>query len=114
MQPDFKLFENDQKAFDSVEKLKRSGVDTDNIYVLSHDKDHTKRVKKETEAEKIGVSETGLGTATKNVFRKTGDALRSKMNEIGIDKPKAGELEEELDEGKVLVIVTNQEEKVKF
>lgn len=44
---------------------------------------------------------------------KKGDKLRSKMMEIGFDSDKAGELEEELDKGKSLLVVTNQD-KVEF
>ncbi|MFC5713630.1 general stress protein [Thalassorhabdus alkalitolerans] len=114
MEPNYKLFENDQNVIDTIEELKSNGVSDDDIFVLSHDRGHTKRMKKETDASKIGPSVTGLGTSTKNVFRKAGDALRSKMAEIGIEESKAAELEEELDEGKVLVVVTNQEDNVKL
>ncbi|UTR12047.1 general stress protein [Evansella sp. LMS18] len=111
--PKFKVFHNDETLSESISKLRKDGVRDDDIYVLSHDNDHERRTRKETDANKIGVSETGVGTAVKNVFRSKGDKLRSKMMEIGFDSDKAGELEEELDKGKSLLVVTNQD-KVEF
>ncbi|MFB5664269.1 general stress protein [Alteribacillus sp. HJP-4] len=72
-----------------------------------------RRTKKKTDANKVGVKVTGIGTATKNIFRGKSDKLVSKMKEIGFDQSKAQKLEEELDKGKTLLIVTNQD-KVEF
>lgn len=68
--PKFKVFHNDETLSESISKLRKDGVRDDDIYVLSHDNDHERRTRKETDANKIGVSETGVGTAVKNVFRK--------------------------------------------
>ncbi|MCE7793938.1 general stress protein [Salipaludibacillus sp. CUR1] len=111
--PKFKLFHNDETLSESVGKLRKDGVRDDDIYVISHDNDHERRTRKSTDANKVGVSEVGAGTALKNVFRNKGDKLRSKMKEIGIDADKAEDLEEELDKGKTLLVVTNQD-KVEF
>lgn len=113
MDPKYKLFHNDQTLNESISNLRKDGVSDDDIYVLSHDNDHVRRTRKSTDANKIGVSETGAGTALKNVFRSKGDKLRTKMKEMGISSDKAEDLEEELDKGKSLLIVTNQD-KVDF
>ncbi|WP_257351715.1 general stress protein [Pseudalkalibacillus decolorationis] len=113
MKPKFKIFHNDESLSESIDKLRKDGIRDDDIYILAHDNDHVRRTKKETDANKIGVKVTGVGTATKNVFRSKDEKLRSKMREIGFDSSKAEKLEEELDKGKMLLVVTNQDE-VKF
>ncbi|KZZ83488.1 MULTISPECIES: general stress protein [Bacillaceae] len=110
MSPKFKLFHNDEHLKESIDKIRKDGVRDEDIYILSHDNDHVRRSRKETDANKVGVKVTGLGTATKNIFRSKDDKLVVKMQKIGFDTKKAEELEEELDKGKVLLIVTNQDE----
>ncbi|UOR13532.1 general stress protein [Halobacillus amylolyticus] len=108
--PKFKVFHNDEQLSESIDKLRNNGIRDEDIYILAHDNDHDRRARKETDANKIGVKVTGMGTAMKNVFRGKGDKLRSKMKEIGFDASKAEQLEEELDKGKTLLVVTNQDE----
>lgn len=52
-----------------VYKFQSEGYSKDNIYVLTHDKDRTKRIVDHTDAENIGVAEEGFGTAIANIFR---------------------------------------------
>jgi hypothetical protein len=113
MDPKYKLFHNDETLSKSIGKLRKDGIRDDDIYVLNSDYGHARRNRKSTDANKIGVSEQGLGTSLKNIFRGKGDTLQTKMKEIGISADKAAELEEELDKGKTLLVVTNQE-KVDF
>ncbi|PPA71022.1 general stress protein [Jeotgalibacillus proteolyticus] len=113
MKPKFKVFHNDESLDQTIGKLRKDGVRDEDIYVLSHDNDHVRRNRKGNDANKVGVSETGVGTALKNVFRSKDDKLVSKMEEMGFETDKAEELEEELDKGKTLLIVANQE-KVEF
>ncbi|WP_100012447.1 general stress protein [Lentibacillus sediminis] len=113
MEPKYKIFHDDDQLSESIDKLRNDGTPDDDIYLLAHDNDHDRRARKETDANKIGVKVTGIGTATKNIFRGKGDTLRSKMEEIGFDKSKAEQLKVELDKGKSLLVVTNQD-KVEF
>lgn len=110
MKPKFKIFHNDETLSESIDKLRNNGIRDEDIYILAHDNDHDRRERKETDANKIGVNVTGVGTAFKNVFRSKGDKLRTKMEEIGFEQSKAEELEEELDKGKTLLVVKNQDE----
>ncbi|MDR0136586.1 general stress protein [Metabacillus idriensis] len=110
MKPKFKVFHDDEQLSKSIDTLRHDGIRDDDIYILSHDNDHVRRDRKETDANKIGVGVTGVGTAIKNVFRSKGDKLRVKMEEIGFEKEMAEKLEEELDKGKTLLIVRNQDE----
>ena len=100
-----KEFYNDQEAIKAIELLKTKGVDTDNIFVITHDGDRTSRVADQADAKTVGVTEQGFGTAVKNVFRNTGDELRAKFEELGFPQEKANELEEKLDEGKIIVVI---------
>ncbi|ASN03776.1 general stress protein [Virgibacillus necropolis] len=113
MEPKYKIFHDDDQLSETIDKLRNNGIREEDIFVLAHDNDHDRRNRKETDANKMGVKVTGFGTATKNVFRSKGDKLRSKMKEIGFDASMAEKLEEELDKGKSLLVVTNQD-KVSF
>ncbi|MBM7635182.1 general stress protein [Geomicrobium sediminis] len=102
--PVFKEFMNDDEAVKAVNELKTQ-VDEDNIYILTHDDDHTKRVANRADANKVGASETGITTSVKNVFRKKGDELRAKFEELGFSETESNNLESELDKGAVIVVV---------
>jgi hypothetical protein len=110
LNPIFKIFHNDEHLSESIDKLRKNGVNEDDIYMLAHDNDHDRRARKSNDSNKIGVSVTGIGTATKNIFRGKSDKLISKMKEIGFEQSKAQKLEEELDKGKTLLVVKNQDE----
>jgi hypothetical protein len=110
LNPIFKIFHNDEHLSESIDKLRKNGVNEDDIYMLAHDNDHDRRARKSNDSNKIGVSVTGVGTATKNIFRGKSDKLISKMKEIGFEQSKAQKLEEELDKGKTLLVVKNQDE----
>lgn len=113
MEPKYKIFHSDDHLSESIDKLRNDGIQDDDIYILAHDNDHDRRNRKETDANKIGAKVTGVGTAMKNVFRGKGDTLRSKTDKIGFDKSKAEQLKVELNKGKSLLVVTNQD-KVEF
>ncbi|MNZ64383.1 General stress protein 17M [compost metagenome] len=87
-----------------VYKFQSEGYPQDRIFVLTHDKDRTKRIAEHTDAEKIGVAEEGLGTAIANIFRSHGEELRAKMRSLGISEMDAERLEREMDQDKILVI----------
>jgi hypothetical protein len=78
------------------------------VYVLAHDAGVTDEVADRSDAEKIDVDETGLGTAMKNMFRGKGDRLRAKMEEIGLSSVEAVAYEQRLDAGKILLIFKNE------
>ncbi|MBH5319947.1 general stress protein [Paenibacillus sp. GSMTC-2017] len=87
-----------------VMQFRREGYIEDRIFVLTHDKTRTKRIAERTDAEQIGISEEGLGTAIANLFRSTGDELRAKMRSLGISKEEADRLEGEMDHDRIVVI----------
>ncbi|MCY8231390.1 general stress protein [Priestia endophytica] len=104
MKPVVREYTNDELLKEDVKKLQVQG-----IYVLSHDDERTNRVANNADANTIGIKEMGLGTAASNLFNKKGDELRHKLSEVGLSKTEAEMYEEKLDQGKVLVIITNNE-----
>ncbi|WP_026570550.1 MULTISPECIES: general stress protein [Sediminibacillus] len=107
MSPFIRKYTNDEQLQQDVNKLSQKGIDKDNVYVLAHDSDRTKRVADNADANTIGLNEMNLKSAVGNMFNKKGDELRTKLKEVGLSDVEANNYEEELDEGKVLLVVTN-------
>ncbi|SDJ10815.1 general stress protein [Natribacillus halophilus] len=104
MAPIYREFMNDNEVVAAVERIKGE-VSEDNIYVLSHDRSHTSHVAERADANTVGMSETGFGVQVKNVFRKKGDELRAKFEELGFSAGEADTLEAKLDKGAVVVVI---------
>lgn len=107
MKPIAKEFQDDQELINEVNMQSEKGVSKDNLYVVSHDNDRTDRVAKQVNGNEIGIKEEGLKIAIGNLFHKKGDELRAKFQGIGFSAKEADELEEKLDHGKILLIITN-------
>lgn len=105
MKPIVKEFQDDTLLMQEVKIQANNGVSKENLYVISHDDDRTDRVASKVNANEVGVDEQGLGKAVGNIFRKKGDELRNKFQELGFDQSEASELEEKLDHGKILLMI---------
>lgn len=105
MKPMVKEFQDDTELMKEVKSQAANGVKKENLYVISHDDDRTDRVASKVNANEVDAEEEGLGTAVGNVFRKKGDELRAKFEELGFDQTEAGQLEEKLDHGKILLVI---------
>lgn len=105
MKPTYKEFQNDEQVVGAVQELKTRGVHENDIYVITHDDDRTKRVADNADANTVGAGEVGLDTYVKNVFRSKGDELRAQFEELGFTTGEAEQLEEKLDHGKVILVV---------
>ncbi|WP_223703043.1 general stress protein [Sutcliffiella deserti] len=105
MKPVYKEFDNDEQVVGAVQELKTKGVNENDIYVITHDDDRTKRVADKSDANTVGAGEVGLDTYVKNVFRSKGDELRAQFVELGFTEPESEQLEEKLDLGKVILVV---------
>jgi Heat induced stress protein YflT len=110
MKPYIEEFQNEDKLKQTVTNLKNKGVQANDLYVLTHDDERTKRISDKAETNVIGIEETGLNHAVENFFSKKGDELRNQLHEIGFSEEEAKSYEEKLDEGKALLIVTNAEQ----
>jgi hypothetical protein len=82
MHPLYKEFQNDQEVVDAVTEIKEKGVSEDDVYILTHDEERTKRVADNADANTVGTADMNFGTAAKNVFRKKGDELRANFDEL--------------------------------
>lgn len=107
MKPIVKEFQDDMALVQEVEAQAAQGVAKEHLYIVSHDDDRTKRIADKVNANEIGVKEEGLKVALENMFNKKGDELRNKFQEIGFSEVEAGELEEKLDHGKILLLINN-------
>lgn len=107
MKPVVKEFKDDTALINEVKSLAAKGVSKDDLFVLSHDDDRTKRVAESADASKIGISEVGFETYVSNIFSKKGDQLRAQMEELGFSSFEAENYEERLDHGAILLINTN-------
>ncbi|UJL47765.1 general stress protein [Virgibacillus sp. NKC19-16] len=109
MKPFIKGYFNDEHLKTDVSILKDKGIDKDDVYILSHDDDRTDRVAGGADANTIGLSEMDFKEAVGNMFNSKGDELRTKLEEMGFTQAEAENHEEEMDEGKIFLIVTNNE-----
>jgi len=101
-------YENEQEVVMKVKELELQGIHQDYIYVLTHEKHLTKKIADDTNTNTIGVKEQGLGTSIINFFSKKGDELRNQMEEMGLSKEEANLYEEKLDQGRILLLVTDE------
>src|SRR5699024_12053296 len=109
LKPYLKEYTNDEKLQDDVKLLVNRGIDKEDIYILSHDDERTNRIASNADANTIGLSEMDFGVAVENLFNKKGDELRNKLQEIGFSELESESLEEDLDEGKILLMITNHD-----
>ncbi len=110
MKPFVREYTNDETVKEDVQKLSNHGVDSNSIYLMTHDDDRTERLAGNTDASTVGMKETGVGEAVSNMFNKKGDELRNKLQDLGFSASEAETYEERLDEGKVLLIVTDTQD----
>lgn len=96
------------EVLNEIKAFEFSGVQPDQMYVLAHEQDQTNEMADQFGINTIGLKEEGVGTALKNLFEGRGDALRSKMQEMGLTKEEADVYEMKLDHGKILLFVENR------
>ena len=104
-----KEYTNEDYFIKDVQLLETKGIDLENIYVLTHDRDRTHRLAEQAEINTIGVNEMGVGNAVSSMFKSEGDELRNKLKEMGLTESEATILEKELDKGKVIMMVQSNE-----
>ena len=96
--------ENAVQAKSEIEKLESQGYSKDDIYVFAHDKKRSDDITDALDTEKVGIKEQGFLDSMKNMFTSRGDELRTKMEAAGLTKEEAASAEEELDQGKLVLI----------
>lgn len=106
MAPFIKEYQDDEQIQNAIKTLKSNDIDQENIYVICHDDDRTKRIVDNAGANTIGLSEQGFADAVKTTFEKQGDELRNKLQNVGFSSDEASKYEAEMDKGAVFLIVT--------
>ncbi|MDG0823329.1 MAG: general stress protein [Staphylococcus equorum] len=104
MTPIVKAYSNDEDIEININTLKDQKINAKDIYVLSHDADHTARIVKNTEVSGIDYNRSDVGEKEP----KQGDQLRDKLQILGVSESDAQDYEELMDQGNVLLIVTDQ------
>ena len=89
---------------DKIEELKEQGYSKETTYVLSYEKARAEAMADHTEISNIGIIEEGIITSMANLFRSRSEELIAKMRSLGIAKPIAEHLEQQLSEGRMVII----------
>lgn len=104
MRPNVEEFQDDTEMMATVRQHAAKGVSKNDLYVVSHDDDRTDRVAGAVNANEPDDLSELVGTW----YNQKGDELRAIFEEFGFDEIEAGNLEEKLDHGKIVLLVDNQ------
>lgn len=96
--------ENAVQAKEEIEKLETQGYSRDDIYIFAHNKKRNKDITDALDTEEVGMKENGILSSMKNMVSSRGDELRNKMEAAGLSSEEASDAEEELDQGKLILI----------
>lgn len=99
-----KILENGLEAKKAIEELTMQGFEKDDIYLFTHNKKLSEDLADSMNISNVGVAEQGFFGSIANAFRTRGDELRSKFESLGLSTAKAEHYEEELDQGRYVVI----------
>ncbi|WP_127588563.1 general stress protein [Paenibacillus koleovorans] len=91
-------------AQNKIRQYNSEGFDREHIYVLTHTPEGTEYVAESTGASEIGMAQEGMLNSIANLFRSRGDELRAKMEALDVPESEAERLEEELDQGKIVIL----------
>jgi hypothetical protein len=103
-----KVVENDVEAKKAVEQLLYQGFTKNEVFLLAHDKSRSVDLTEATETNEILVTDHGVFESLANLFRSRGDELRSSMESLGLSYYEAIQFEEELDQGRIVVVAKNE------
>ncbi|MFD2639198.1 general stress protein [Piscibacillus salipiscarius] len=96
-----KDYKNDQNIEHDIKKLLGNGVSQEDIYVLTHDDEHTEDLAHKTRTHTIELMQS-------EGFDQKGNELRAKLEEVGVSEESAEQYEAMLDQGKILLIVRGE------
>jgi hypothetical protein len=102
-------YTNEEQFIKDVQLLESKGIEREDIYVVTHDKDRTQRLADQADINTIGMSEIGVGKTVESMFKSEGDELRNKLEQMGLGEAEAKNFENELDNGKVIMMIQSDE-----
>ncbi len=100
--------ENGVQATDTIKTLTAEGYEKDNIFIFAHDENRSEDLTDATNTGSVGLKEQGLFDSVGNMFNKRGDELRNKFEALGLSKVEAEQYEKVLDEGKLVIVGSNE------
>ncbi|WP_440865958.1 general stress protein [Staphylococcus shinii] len=103
MTPIVKVYSNDEEIEVNINTLKDQKINAKDVFVLTHDPDRTERIVNNTEVSGIIYNRSNVG----DEVAKQGNQLREKLQTLGVSEEDSQKYEELMDQGKVLLIVTD-------
>lgn len=103
MTPIVKVYSNDEEIEVNINTLKDQKINAKDVFVLTHDPDCTERIVNNTEVSGINYNRSNVG----DEVAKQGNQLREKLQTLGVSEEDSQKYEELMDQGKVLLIVTD-------
>lgn len=110
MKPSVKEFYNEEALKDEVAKLTEEGYDKKDLFVIARDDARSQRVSNKADTKKVGSIEDSLGSVVVNLFKSKEEAFYQRFKQLGFNRGEADQLEKKLEEGKVLLLVGNDED----
>jgi len=101
-----KVVENGVQAKKEIAQFQMQGFMKDEIYLFAHDHSRAEHLTDALNISAIGVGEQGVFESIANVFRSRGDELRSKLESLGLSTLEAETCEEQMDDGKVIIVAS--------
>ncbi|WP_018924516.1 general stress protein [Salsuginibacillus kocurii] len=108
----YQEFYHDDDVIAKVKELKEHGVNEEDIFILSHDPERTEALAVNAQANHMFEGQQPFWTTFKNIFRNRRDELQGKLETLGFDGGEADQLEEKLNEGNVLIVISDKEANV--
>lgn len=103
MNPVVKVYTNEKDLEADLNTLKDTGISQKDIYVLSSSEEHTENIVSQTELENVNYNRQDIGGYT----YKEDEFLR-KLEILNVKKEEAEKYIKEIEQGNVLLIVTDQ------
>ncbi|MDW8563379.1 general stress protein [Staphylococcus shinii] len=103
MTPIVKVYSNDEEIEVNINTLKDQKINAKDVFVLTHDPDRTERIVNNTEVSGINYNRSNV----EDEVAKQGNQLREKLQTLGVSEEDSQKYEELMDQGKVLLIVTD-------
>ncbi|WP_440857895.1 general stress protein [Staphylococcus shinii] len=103
MTPIVKVYSNDEEIEVNINTLKDQKINAKDVFVLTHDPDRTERIVNNTEVSGINYNRSNVG----DEVAKQENQLREKLQTLGVSEEDSQKYEELMDQGKVLLIVTD-------
>ena len=100
--------ENSVEAKEQVELMQARGFSKDDMYIFAHSKKLEHDIADVLHTDEVGLIEEGPFIGIKNLFSSRGDELRSRMQVAGLTPAEASIAEQQLDLGKLVLVINNE------